>query len=210
MASSDDDEFLDQSALMQSVINTEGVAAPFIPEDAQFDPSTPPKNDCIENSLDGVRDFRVIDGQTLKEQKAQTFVAAIQKGMSPGKAAKEIGTTLKQLNTRADMKAAIKNLLEVAALNDEVTREVVRAGRVKIFMEGVISDDPTRVKLALEASKQIGADLGIGSGEANVVIDLGSLGQAISDVSLPGINNPFKPLEGTQNKIDGEAEHDKR
>jgi len=103
------------------------------------------------------------------------------KELSITQIAEHVGVNPKAL-TRPDMKARIHNLLTEGYVIADVQRAAVRAGRFKIFMDmmedGLKQGDVASLKVALEASKQIGMDPEIGLSQAPqqvVNIDLGPL-----------------------------------
>lgn len=119
---------------------------------------------------------------------AERFVELVKQGMPAGKAAQEIGTTVRDIMTSVQMKAAVEDLMATAELAPEVRKRMLKAGLNKIFMRTVDSDNPKVMKIALEAAKQIGQDEGTVPPEAGVTINLGDL-EIVRDkpLSLPGI-----------------------
>lgn len=135
------------------------------------------------------------DGLHRPEVKVRKFAEALAEGLTPGKAAQRLGTTLKQLKSRSDMCKAIEELIDVAHVKPEIKKEVIRAGLFKTFVEGITSDDKDARKIALEASKQMATDPDIGldrTSDVSINVNLGELEDVLKDIKIEGIKNPFK------------------
>lgn len=122
---------------------------------------------------------------------AEKFVDLVtNKRVTPKKAAEKIGTTIEQIVNNEQMKAAVEQLMFAAELPVEIRKRMLKAGLNKIFIENVNATEPKRVKIALEAAKQIGQDPEIGTQqpEGGVIINLGELESVRSKpLALPGI-----------------------
>lgn len=123
---------------------------------------------------------------------AKRFVEAIEGGASVGQAAAKIGLTAREIKSSDEMEAAIKKLISIGHIKDEVSKALLKAGLIKTFVEGITSSDKEAKKLALESAKILGPSVGMNTeSEVHVTINLGELGDKIRGVTIPGIENPY-------------------
>ena len=131
------------------------------------------------------------DKNVIVQDAAAQFVDKIKNGISPGKAAASIGTTLGAIATNDEMRNAISQLVSVGEIPAEARKRMLRAGLNKLFMESVGATDIKSRKIALEAAKLIGQDpeVNANAGDgATVVFELGDLADVFQKpINLPGI-----------------------
>lgn len=139
----------------------------------------------ISNTLDNVPD--------PQDLVAKPLVDLIREGKTLQEAARETGLT-EALDKSPTFKQRVQDLIGEAYVPPDVLRETVRAARNKVLVqmteEGLKESDPKKLKIALEASKQIGMDPQIG---------LNQPPQPIVNIDLRdvrGILKDLEPLEG--------------
>ena len=111
---------------------------------------------------------------------AEKYVSLVSGGKKPWQAAKQIGTTLERIATNDDMRRAIKRLMDLGRVSGEVTRELLRAGNLKIYLDNIDENSD----IALKAAKLIAQDPAVGLVNQTplVEIDLGSLGDVFKSI----------------------------
>lgn len=126
---------------------------------------------------------------TELKAKVERFADLLELGKKPGEAAEAIGTTLKAINTQADMREAVTKLLTKANLGGKVREAIAKSALNVVLMKNYDSDNVKEQKLALEAAKLVLGSEGHAMGDkTEVTFDLGSLAPLMKeDVSLPGI-----------------------
>lgn len=121
--------------------------------------------------------------------KAKRFLELVQGGVAQWDAAKQMGTTIKDLYQTQGMKSAVKRLIETNNLPAAVRKELVRSGLNKIFMENV-DGGPKEQKLALQAAKQIASD-------PDVALNLPPSNISVN-VDVSKLNELFKSLKPSE------------
>lgn len=136
-----------------------------------------------------------------KSIKAERYLELIAAGEPEHRAARFVGSTVRDMNKDPDMKAAVKRLIEEWGLPEVMRKFAVKASLNKILMENI--DKPKGHKLALQAAKQIAMDSDTGLNQApqgaSVNIDLGALGNLLQEL---------KPIKGLENVLEGDTEKD--
>lgn len=146
---------------------------------------------------------------------AKRVVDLIQEGKDPKTALTEVGLPPNALE-KPDMKQRIQALLARAYLPAEFQRAALRAGRMDIFMDmmekGLKIGDTGMLKIALEASKQIGMDPEVGLNQPPqqiVNVDLAPLRDLLSKTEpLEGFEAPVIDLEESSDGSYGQLARD--
>jgi hypothetical protein len=117
---------------------------------------------------------------------AARFVDLVAHGATPAKAARAIGTTLKEINSRGELKSRISKLIGNFSLDAKIQEKLVQAGLTKMFVESVESPDLEERKHALNVAKQLGQNIGLSPSDGTT-IDLGALASILPTATLDGI-----------------------
>lgn len=155
------------------------------------DTTPDPKTDTIPLvEAEVTNDVQVVinnDKKAEVKKVAERFVDLVKHGEKPGEAARMVGTTLREIGSRDDLKKFVSRLIGDFHLEAAVQKELVSAGLTKLFTEAVRSPDIEDRKLALAVGKQLSQNLGIVAADGTVTVDLGSLGDVLKDIKLEGI-----------------------
>lgn len=136
------------------------------------------------------------------EVRVKRFLDLIAIGNRPCRAAERTGVTnLKKFMSSKEFRDEVKDLIETDNLPAGVRRAMVQAGLNRIFMDNYKKEP----KIALEASKQIGADPEVGLNQPQLVgvpIDMGAIGQILAQFEkVPAL----RQLEGSNAGSDGDG-----
>lgn len=114
--------------------------------------------------------------ESIAQSQARKFIEKIKGGKKPHMAAQDIGTTLKKIKNSEEMKEALAELYKTATIGEEMRKLMVKNSLNKILMENYDSQEPKKVKLALDAAKLISndPDVGLSSKEPSVSISFNS------------------------------------
>ena len=140
-------------------------------------------------------EIRVMSEGDEAEVMAKNFVDLVQKGFTPGKAAKALGTSLGAIKENQDVRAVARKLMTQAYFPPEARKALVRAGLMHLALDNVFSPDPTEKKIALDALKAAGADVEVGVTGAMQQIGVGV------NVDLSPLADVFKSLELNNNDL---------
>lgn len=119
---------------------------------------------------------------------ASRFVDLVEAGVERAVAAEQSsGLPYKVLKSRKDVVAAVTRLLDTFHLEPEVRKRTREAVLNRIMLQNAESDELLNQKIALEAAKQVGADLGIHEQltQIGVQVNLDDLKPWISESSEP-------------------------
>lgn len=128
-----------------------------------------------------------VSDKSESEIAAKRLVDAVAAGV-PAVSLELLGIPISKFKKAADFRQAVKELVANANLDAPIRKQVYRAFLNETVLLSRESTDPKIRKLGLDAAKLMGSDPEIGllkeEGGSTVVIDLGSLGQVMKNVTL--------------------------
>lgn len=124
------------------------------------------------------------ENDNMQKYKARKFVELVQQGVTPGKAAEKIGTSLRKINNSTETKAIIADLLQTYAVAAEVRKELAKAALNRVLLESLNAGTLEGAKLAAQVAAQIAKEEGTTVETPAVTVDLGSLVDVLKDVTL--------------------------
>lgn len=138
------------------------------------------------------------------EVRVKRFLDLIAIGNRPCRAAERTGVTnLKKFMSSKEFRDEVRDLIETDNLPAGVRRAMVQAGLNRIFMDNYKKEP----KIALEASKQIGADPEVGLNQPQLVgvpIDMGAIGQILAQFEkVPALRQLEESSENGNSDGDG-------
>lgn len=101
-----------------------------------------------------------VSAQDVKRLRARKFVDLIMSGKSPSKAAKEVNARLSSLQTREEIQAEIKAVIEAYHFDPAIRKLFARALLMKIATNQDVSD-PKGAQVALSALRALGEDVDV-------------------------------------------------
>jgi hypothetical protein len=154
-------------------------------EDAAANPPMTLEHDVIETDV-RVRPSSPVN--EIQEARSEAFIELVKSGTSPTEAARELGTSLKELKRDPLVLAAAKQLVQSYRFTAAERKELVQATRNKILLTGTNQE-------ALAAAKQIGeeSDMGMSQGSPQTTVNIGIFSQDAQDIfsrlpDMPGLD----------------------
>jgi hypothetical protein len=154
-------------------------------EDAAANPPMTLEHDVIETDV-RVRPSSPVN--EIQEARSEAFIELVKSGTSPTEAARELGTSLKELKRDPLVLAAAKELVQSYRFTAAERKELVQATRNKILLTGTNQE-------ALAAAKQIGeeSDMGMSQGSPQTTVNIGIFSQDAQDIfsrlpDVPGLD----------------------